>query len=566
MKRTIKTLLTAVMILSLLITAGCGGNAPAANDPGSTSSAPGTTGSNSAPVEEQPDPFSKMPEMVEFTTGIALPADGGHLPEGEDYENNDIAKWFAENVNVKAKMIWSTSDQNYAYEQKINLLIAANDIPDVLQILVEPHGINILSKLVKNDMIQDLTDVYDKYASPTIKDFMEKAGNEPLKAVTFDGKLMAIPGIADTETAIPVIWTRQDWLDECGLSQPKTLDDVANIIRTFKQKYNAPPLPACQNLYKDDSNTFDFVFNVFKAYPGDWIRNSEGKIVYGSVQPEAKQALALLREWYAEGLIDREFPLKDKDKAFEPIKNNKGGIFMGAWWTHWWPLQDSFTNDPTVDWSATVLVSDDGIAYPRSYPIIRTLVVVKKGFKYPEAIMKCINHFEECSLRNYEWYNALRFGDGKYNNATHPLAPIEYGVSKYADEISRRYRAVMDVVDGRTPIDSVDSSTRSIAESILEFKQLSDPLADYGKFANANQWLIGADAFTKVQIKQKFPAFFGTTDLLQQKRATLEDLEKITFLKIITGEAELDEFDRFVEQWNNLGGKEITEEINSLGI
>ena len=383
MKRTIKVLLSVVMILSLLITAGCGGKTSVTSDPDTTSS-PGANNATAEPSEEKPDPFSKMPELVEFTTGIALPADGGNMPEGEDYMNNDIAKWFEENLNVKAKMIWSTSDQNYAFEQKINLLIAANDIPDVLQMYVEPYGISILSKLVKNDMIEDLTEVYEKYASPTIKEFMEKANNEPLKAVTFDGKLMAIPGIADTETAIPVIWTRQDWLDECDLSQPRTLDDVANIIRTFKQKYNAAPLPACQILYKDDSNTFDFVFNAFKAYPGDWIRNSEGKIVYGSVQPEVKEALALLREWYKEGLIDREFPLKDKDKAFEPIKNNKGGIFMGAWWSHWWPLQDSYTNDPSVEWSASVLVSDDGVAYPRSYPIIRTLVVVKKGLNIPK--------------------------------------------------------------------------------------------------------------------------------------------------------------------------------------
>jgi len=180
--------------------------------------------------------------------------------------------------------------------------------------------------------------------------------------------------------------------------------------------------------------------------------------------------------------------------------------------------------------------------------------------------MKCINHFEECSLKRYDWYNALRFGDGKYNNVTHPLAPIEFGVSKYADEISRRYRAVMDVVDGKTPIDSVDSETKSIAEGIISFKQLADPLADYGKFANANQWLVGAAAFTKVQIQQKFPAFFGTTDFLQQKRATLEDLEKITFFNIITGEKDLDEFDKFVEQWYKLGGEEITKEINDMGI
>lgn len=45
--------------------------------------------------------------------------------------------------------------------------------------------------------------------------------------------------------------------------------------------------------------------------------------------------------------------------------------------------------------------------------------------------------------------------------------------------------------------------------------------------------------------------------------ATLDKLELETFTRIITGDAGIEEFDAFVEQWNALGGEKITEEINA---
>ena len=47
-----------------------------------------------------------------------------------------------------------------------------------------------------------------------------------------------------------------------------------------------------------------------------------------------------------------------------------------------------------------------------------------------------------------------------------------------------------------------------------------------------------------------------------ENQAVLEDLEIQTFTNIITGQAPVDEFDSFVEQWKALGGEEITGEIN----
>ena len=58
--------------------------------------------------------------------------------------------------------------------------------------------------------------------------------------------------------------------------------------------------------------------------------------------------------------------------------------------------------------------------------------------------------------------------------------------------------------------------------------------------------------------------FYGTTETMKLKWANLQKLEEETLLKIIMGQAPVDEFDKFVETWKRTGGDEITEEVNQM--
>ena len=48
---------------------------------------------------------------------------------------------------------------------------------------------------------------------------------------------------------------------------------------------------------------------------------------------------------------------------------------------------------------------------------------------------------------------------------------------------------------------------------------------------------------------------------MEKKWSNLKKKEDEVFLKIIIGEASLDEFDTFVEEWKAEGGDEITTEV-----
>ena len=49
---------------------------------------------------------------------------------------------------------------------------------------------------------------------------------------------------------------------------------------------------------------------------------------------------------------------------------------------------------------------------------------------------------------------------------------------------------------------------------------------------------------------------------MQEKKAYLDKLELETFTNIIMGQAPIDEFDVFVENWKKSGGDDISKEVN----
>jgi putative aldouronate transport system substrate-binding protein len=552
--------LVAVLMVGLLAVASLA--ASGKSDSGTTSSgATATTASH--------DPFGKEPQLVVFTTGRPKTQDP-KMPEGEDPENNDLVKFVQDQINVKPQIIWTASDQGYAYESKINLLIASADIPDVLEVSAMPYGMTILKKLVLNDMIQDLTQVYADYASPSFKAHHAAAGNAALKTVTFNGKLMAIPNVSDTESSFQLTWIRKDWLDKLKLQPPRTVDDVAAIAKAFIEKdpdgngqADTYGILGSSELYRGATDTFEWLFNAYRAFPGDWIRDAGGNIVYGSITPQTRAALGKLQQLYKDGLIDKEFALKDGAKTNELIINGKAGIQGNAWWAPWWPLNTAIQNDWSANWYTYGIAATDGNYYYRATLPTSAFLFIKKGFKYPEALMKAINIQQQASVeRAYPWYDALVAPGGKYSALATNFWPTGIGAT-YFDEISRRWKVIKSAIDGKASPDAIDPQAKLIFDQMKPDRENPEKhLLDSWTYNVA--WSHGADVLLQHPYKMSMPAFAGITDTMVKKMTPMNDLEISVFTNIIMNKAPLSDFDTFVTQWKSMGGDEITKEVNDL--
>ena len=85
--------------------------------------------------------------------------------------------------------------------------------------------------------------------------------------------------------------------------------------------------------------------------------------------------------------------------------------------------------------------------------------------------------------------------------------------------------------------------------------------------ATAEQWsaymsrIKACEIISNASLREVPSLFFSETVTMQSDWWKLEELENKTYLRIVTGELPVDEFDNFVSKWNENGGSLITREV-----
>ena len=175
-------------------------------------------------------PFGKYPELVTYTLGKMSGVNNSNMPEGDTYENNAYTRYLKEKLNVQNKDVFEIEETGN-YSETVSMAIASDNMPDVFQVM----DYNTLQMLVKNDLIEDLTESFEKCTTKRIKDIYNSYGDKMLSDVTFDGKLMAFPG-TNIDNGPSFLWLRKDWLDKLHLKEPETIEDVCRIVKEFIKK------------------------------------------------------------------------------------------------------------------------------------------------------------------------------------------------------------------------------------------------------------------------------------------------------------------------------------------
>ena len=557
----LKKIISCVLIINLLILCGCG-------DSGATPS----TRENTETKEEyeaalytaRTTPYGKYPEQLTYTLGKLSGANNSNLPDGETYENNAYTRLLNERLNVQNQDVFEAMDEQYT--DSVTMVIAQNDLPDVM--IVE--DLDELQYLVDNDMIADLTDSYNNCMSDTIKNIYGSYGRDILDVVTFGGKIMAIPetNISDGPN---LIWLRKDWMDALGLSAPRTLSDVEEIIRQFKEKdpgHNGAgntvglvcDTSLCGGCGYSSEYTLDIIFAAYGAFPKQWIYDEDGNVVYGSVQPEAKEALAHIHELYKEGILDQDFLMRTSSNLIELIVDGQCGSFFGPWWAPNNPLMQAVEQNKDAEWQPYLIATEEsGLTSYHTQNPSGKYIVVRKGYEYPEIACKIVSVL----------FDYLRYNDRDnqeivdyYKENVDPTArPFAINVD-YNNALQICYGELNHVFAGDKSADDLNVLEYSYYEACESY--LKD-----AENASAEDWAAYTSRITACKIlndgrtNKVESLYFEETETMVTDWWSLENLESDTYLKIVTGESSLDEFDRFVENWYQNGGETITKEVRA---
>lgn len=248
-------------------------------------------------------------------------------PEFADASESPLHTGLAENTGISID--WQFPAQGADRAVALNLLWQEKELPDIiLGNLVTPAS---AVQWFADGVIYDLTDYLPKYA-PDYWEYINKPENvDFLKSVsTADGRLYSVAGVRESTYNVtycgPVI--RQDWLDECGLEAPVTLEDWENVLVTFKEKYGAT-FGFVQGRF-DGATGIASGTGAFASLISNYYVDENGKVQFGNAQPEWKEMLEVLHRWYDMDLIDKDFPTQDDTTVRSKVLNGSIGVSITA--------------------------------------------------------------------------------------------------------------------------------------------------------------------------------------------------------------------------------------------
>lgn len=185
----------------------------------------------------------------------------------------------------------------------------------------------------ENEITIELSDLIDEYM-PNYNAVLQSNLAYERAATTDANEHVGIYGFYTEGYAVPygpVI--RQDWLDELGLDTPVTYDDYHDVLTAFKNNYNcsSPLFLADSGVPVGDYLTAGYGVAGFSNPNTTQVPfyQVEGKVEFGPIQDGYYEYLQMIKQWYDEGLIDKDFATTGNFMfpADDLIANDQVGIF-----------------------------------------------------------------------------------------------------------------------------------------------------------------------------------------------------------------------------------------------
>ena len=331
-----------IVIAVSMILAGCGTTANNGGDKTTTT----------ASVEASTTVAAEIPEIS------IMNKDSG------DYGMNDdtvVQKYLEDKFKVKFKIIRVADEKK---EEKVGLLAASGQFPDIATSLGD-YWTKLADQGVLGELnIEDFEKNAPYHYSELIK-FNEANKVDSLAFTRYNNKVYGIPTIW-LQKPIYNRSLRLDMLKEVGITKvPETLDDYEAIGAAMKQAnskaylFDAPGKDIFWQAFTDIYFAFGVPGPGGDDKKGFWIFK-DGKITNSLLQPEMKEALAKLADWYKKGYIDPEFITDDQSININKFLNKKVATY--AWDNFFsahpnWPAGNMYSDAKKIDPNAEVVVA-----------------------------------------------------------------------------------------------------------------------------------------------------------------------------------------------------------------
>ena len=465
-----------------------------------------------------------------------------------DPEATEMAQYYEEKLNIDLEL-WAVPNA-----EALNLRLAAGEIPDRFSI----DGFSAFNKYCKQGLLAEIpAESLEKYAPTLSTIYKENYPNTPgaLEYAKMDGKIMALPDLNyDTKFRTAIAY-RGDWMQNLGVEKtPETLADFEKLMYQFTNE--DPDKNGEKDTYGISQSGMNIVYGAYGFQVGGfanvedtWIKDGD-KLVYGPVTPDAKEALATLRKWYADGVLDPEFITGENTGGYWPIShsfiNGRIGCTARGAFYHYRPAFEGVEQGGPVYLEFKKINPEAADAMKMGVPPVGT--TGKRGiFKWNMLIMG-IGIGKQVEEEPGKLEKMLEFMDYIVQDLDH-FKTAHYGIEGKDWKADNEYGLP-------EKIDDVD--WKDIGAGGTFFSVIPPRYKEALKYPAYNDWTYNNE-FDKYGINNEL-----MTSLPSEQRYTVE-LKKIqeeAYLSIITGKQPLDYFDEFVKNWYASGGEQQTKEAN----
>lgn len=439
----------------------------------------------------------------------------------------EVHKIMIEKTGVDLQMVFIASD---VYEQKYNLMLASKEQVDLIPTL----SIVKLSQLFNDGAIVDIKKSLDK-----VTEWKDRINPEIWPFVTTTtGAVIAWP--SEVVSTVPmVLQLRTDWLKNLNMSSPKTVDEFEKVLDAF---INGDP---DKNTKKDtfglevicrfnDLRQMDNAFSgLFMKNGYQWFLNAEGNLVPPELDPQYKDYLQKMQDWYKKGYIHPEAYTAPLEQKKELVAQNKIGATVG--WYSWYLDKglDILQNTVKEAQYLPVALTGTGMNKQPQISALNNGTAITSMCKDPDAAIRLFNYMSTQEGRllimngiEGKSYDVLKAQNGKWVMSEPKTYASKYVLwdTHYKFSVYNTKSWLNDQYTLLTPLTKALPSFYPIDSKVVY---------DVSKFKSTK--LIGD----------------LDTYLVEQK------------MKVLMGKTSVAEWDKIMAKWLEIGGKTLIEDKTS---
>jgi putative aldouronate transport system substrate-binding protein len=263
-------------------------------------------------------------------------------PAGPDLnlKTNTFSKLMTDKFNITFNWQVTTLDGAPSKEKR-QISLASGDYPELYMLIpwVDQFTSAEMMKLSDQGVLLPLNGLIDKYA-PNIKKALDENEGYSEMATSPDGKIYGLPQWVDCYHCSyqDKLWMNSAWLKKLGLTQPKTTDEMREVLRAFKTKDPNGNGKADEIPLSADTRDIliPYFMNAFIYDPQGTSGNNFSTLVLNGDKVDIqankdgwREGLRYLKSLYDEGLIDKGAFTQNPD-ALLSQGDNADAVILGS--------------------------------------------------------------------------------------------------------------------------------------------------------------------------------------------------------------------------------------------